>query len=107
MATNKRAQLSANTIQRLQGRALPHRDPVVSQLAEPKEENPRSGRRLRVSPRAPSRVGKAALTVWTSEQRRRALKAYAAQNGLSIEELVLEGIDDLMVKRRIREDPPE
>jgi hypothetical protein len=51
----------------------------------------------------PSREGRVPINTWTTETRRRAVKAYAASNGHTVDELMTEALDDLMKKRRIRE----
>lgn len=106
---NKRATLNVDAIQRLQGRAIPHTDPVAATVAEPAPSAPTTARKQVKAEKTtktaapPSRVGKVAINVWTSEPKRRALKSFAVAEGLTLDELMTEALDDLMRKRRIRE----
>lgn len=50
----------------------------------------------------PSRAGKVPVNIWTSKAKRQALKVYAVTHETTLEELMNEGLDDLLKKHRIR-----
>lgn len=50
----------------------------------------------------PSRAGKVPVNIWTSKEKRQALKVYAVTHETTLEELMNEGLDDLLKKHRIR-----
>lgn len=50
----------------------------------------------------PSRAGKVPVNIWTTKEKRQALKVYAVTHETTLEELMNEGLDDLLRKHRIR-----
>jgi len=88
--SQKRAAMTAASIQRLQREAIPHEDPVRTAVAKRKPKSVEAQAKL-----PPSRVGKVAINYWTSPERRAALKAYAATQGTSIDALMDEALANL------------
>lgn len=76
--------------------------PVVDPAAARRRVGKGAARAAAAQKLPPSRVGKVPINVWTTEEKRRALKVHAASEGTTVDELMTEGLDDLIKKRRIR-----